>query len=432
MFRRCRSKTRPTLAHCLVLLWTHYEPQLSDVENGLRAANIQPLAIRRLAGNLDADQCGARLRGLLGDDADFDEFALAWLKSLDRWLHQNLKPTALAGTVLTGVDGKPHRIYPRNNFIADTYEDRDELPTWVAQQGHSMAAYAPHVVIEPADKLIGKFRLELRRCDRSAWSRLQQLRDGQSLRVMMWPLAVRIDYPDLDKLRQTPPPEFVSLRDPRNEEVLGIEVEQALQEAARLETTVLIFPELAIPPRVIRRVRAFLARQKGHGHPILTVMGLCHACPRKRGADVNEAVVLGPNGTELYRHRKLAPFAVGQQYPCGERLQTGSTLTVLESPIGNLVTLICLDFFHSEVLPLVNSSLANVMLVPSLSPTTSAHQHSAATLGASRLASTFVCNRWVVDKGKDATSFYRVPRKIDGQVCHIPDHARLPYLLFEL
>jgi predicted amidohydrolase len=254
---------------------------------------------------------------------------------------------------------------------------------------------------------------------------------------MMWPLATDIEYPALDQLRDGPPPAVLSLKDPRNEQALAAEVEAALREAAKQKVTILVFPELAIPPGIYARVRALLAAQEGDSHPLLTVLGLCHACPPGGSADVNEAVLLGPDGTELHRHRKLTRYGMKTGYPCGEGTETGLEIHILLSPIGNLALLICLDLLHKDVVRVITDSVANVFLVPSLSPSTGAHRDRATTLCADQLASTFVCNRWLQDAGSTATSFYRVPSREWGEVLHLPADTPAgvqpePYLLFEL
>jgi hypothetical protein len=425
------SLTPPTPAACLVLLWTYYHPELAKVENELEKAGFRLGRPGRLTPDRSLADCIVELRSLITRNVDFDQFALTWLKRLDVTL-KDISPKMLAGTVFEGIDGRRYRVCPRNNFIAETFEERSALSTWAADQTPSMAAYAPHIVLQPAETPNGEFSVT----PRSDWcprhmSRLRQVRERGSLRIMMWPLATKIEYPALDQLRDGPPPAVVNLKDPRNEPALVAEAEAALLEAAKQKVTILMFPELAIPPRVEARVRALLAAQEGESYPLLTVLGLCHACPPEGGADVNEAVLLGPEGTELHRHRKLTRFGLSGGYPYGEGTQTGLDVTVLSSPIGNLALLICLDLLHKGVVrAITNDSLANVLLVPSLSPTTKAHRTRAAALGTDQLASTFVCNRSLENAGPEATSFYRVPSREWGEVRHLP--ADMPYLLFEL
>jgi Carbon-nitrogen hydrolase len=411
----------PTPAACLVLLWTYYEPQLSEVENALHEVHVQRLRLMppyRRFNRANIAACLERLRALVGQNEDFDKLALALVKGLDRTLH-DLWPQKKTCIQLTGFDGKRYQLRPRNNFIADTYD-------------------APnHTLLIPAQAAdtAPEFRVESRANwgDRHLQSRIRLARDA--FRIMMWPLSIHIDYPDLDKLRGSPPPPFVSLRDPRNEDALKQAVEEALREAREQKVTILILPELAITPGIKDRISELLQGHGDDGYPLLALLGLCHALIPGKQSDVNEAVLLGPSGTVLHRHRKLAPFTQGGDFPCGERIETGSVITILESDIGNLTALICLDLFHVGARRIIERSHANLLLVPSLSQTTSAHRHAAADFVASQLAGTFVSNRPLVrpqamHAQSEGTSFYRVPG--NGEICHLPDQAGLPYLLFEL
>ncbi len=423
----------------MTLLWTYYEPRLGDVENGLRSIGVHPLRLEpdppptvSLRPPAFAAVLG-HLRSVVAESVQFDRTALAFVMSLDRALHRTSR--AIEGDAYVGIDGRMCQLWRRNNFVADTYELRGDGVTWVADQGRFMAAYAPHVLVLPVERA-GEIRVEsrrLRELDRFLDSRLWQERARGSLRIMLWPLTVHIDYPALDELSGTPPP-FISLRDPRNEGALQEEVVSALSEAQRRHVTVLIFPELAIPPSVEATVKRFMANAGGEAYPLLTVLPLCHARLSDEPLDVNEAVLLGPGGTDLFRHRKVSPFSVRSEYPCGERIRTGDMITVLESAIGNITLLICLDLFHERVRGAVGASHANLFLVPSLSGSTTAHRTRATDLGAVRLASTFVSNRHLVsarsrEERARGASFYRVPRR-EGEVCH--ELADGPYLLFDL
>lgn len=423
----------PTPAACLVVLWTYYHPRLPEVENGIDGVSLRRPG--RLSPDRSLKDCIAELRSLVMRDVDCDCFALIWLQSLDRQLHNNHSPKLLARTRFAGVDGKQYLLHPRNNLIAETFEERSGLSTWAGKQSPSIARHAPHFTVQPVGPSGAWPTVSVRAdwCPRHV-SRLRQVRERGSLRIMMWPLTTQIDYPALDQLRAGPPPAVLSLNEPRNEPALAAEVETALQEAAKRKVTILVFPELAIPPGIDARVRALLAAQEGESYPLLTVLGLCHARPDGGDADVNEAVLLGPDGTELHRHRKLTRFGLSSGYPCGEGTETGLDVTILSSPIGNLALLICLDLLHKDVVGAMTDSVANVLLIPSLSPTTEAHRKRAGTMGSDQLASTFACNRWLDDAGAAASSFYRVSSKDWGEVLHLRsgNSKPPPYLLFEL
>jgi len=134
---------------------------------------------------------------------------------------------------------------------------------------------------------------------------------------------------------------------------------------------------------------------------------LCHAPHGSDGSHLNEAVVLGPDGQELHRHRKLSRYT--DEHGTVEHITTGSTLTVLETPCGHLATPICLDVFAEASKALLLASHATVLLVPSLSKKVSAHRDASRAFATDRWGSTFVCNRTVRGFNLDAPSFHWPP-----------------------
>lgn len=127
------------------------------------------------------------------------------------------------------------------------------------------------------------------------------------------------------RIAALPRPAFVVLKDPRNERALLNQVGQAIDTASAEGATMLIFPELAFSPAMLAAAQARLAAHGARGHPILTVAGLCHAPHGSDGSHLNEAVVLGPDGQELHRHRKLSRYT--DEHGTVEHITTGSTLT---------------------------------------------------------------------------------------------------------
>jgi hypothetical protein len=308
--------------------------------------------------------------------------------------------------------------------------------TWSRRQGLSLAAYCARFMVVPSHP-IKAIRIVSRSV--SAWGTryLQDrlLAEREGLRIMLWPLQHALKYSAFDEMVKKPPPLHVSLEKLRNGPEIQEEVLNALEEACKEKVTLLIFPELSITPSTEIEIRRSLAARGMDKHPILTLFGCSHH-RNSRGLDINEAVLLGPDGSELHRHCKLAPFndyADGEDHPCGENLETGQIVTVLECSFGNLTPLICIDLFNSEIKDVLSLSHGNLFVVPSLSPKTSAHQNAANDLQPRTLASTFVCNHWKPSAHR-STSFYQLPLK-NGRRLHIrPDASQFdrPYLLFDL
>ena len=267
--------------------------------------------------------------------------------------------------------------------------------------------------------------------------RLERVRRQGPFRVMLWPLEVRPDCACFEEMRARPRPQFFVCKEPRNESALLESARRALEAARQNEVTILVLPELAFTPAMLVQTQRWLSGGGLDASPVLTLVGLCHAPlndmdAKEADLHINEAVLLGPDGRELLRHRKLTRYSEGQaEEACSERTKIGDTLQVLETPIGNLAILICLDLHaeHSETR--VEASHANLLLSPSLSSSVSAHENAAQSLLASQLAGTFVCN-WTPPgcERRAAPSLYRVPRKVASLERHDPDGG--PYLLFSL
>src|SRR5262249_22156364 len=96
--------------------------------------------------------------------------------------------------------------------------------------------------------------------------------------------------------------------------------------------SILILPELALDITALEAVKDELREHEG-ARPCLTVVGLRHLPvddgDTSRAGWVNEAVVLGPNGAELWRHRKLtyegSDKPMGKYPPFVEDVRPGRT-----------------------------------------------------------------------------------------------------------
>lgn len=427
---------------CFVLLWTFFEEVgLGPLEDRLRAEGLKPYQLRHRLADTAAKpfEPRRRLAKHVGSPVDFDRFAIEWLIRLDRGLNDG--PSArFEPFELRGVDGATYRVRRRNNLIANHFEAE---PTWAAHQGRSLLAYACNHLVVPVQPPGG---FELRCLGEPAWGNrvsragLLHAKETAGLKILLWPLRCRLDYLGLDLSR--PLPAFVSLREVSNEAELVDDVCEAIATARRELATILVFPELAIPPVAEAAVVRALAEEPVEHNPVLTLVGRCHRPSEEPELDVNEAVLLASDGRELHRHRKLVCFT-DRTADCGERLATGNTVTVLESSIGNLVPLICLDLIDVPIRDLLARSHGNLLLVPSLSKKTTAHSDTAKDLQVRRLASSFVVNRWLdhlwqpgqppMMRPEDGgSSFFQVPSRKRAKVAHFCEQRDRPYLLFSL
>jgi hypothetical protein len=426
LLQRLQSQEPVSSEACFVLLWTYLDiSRVAAGENLARSRSLHHFQIeQRLPGGSSLRERVSRaIQELQTEQGDaFDLGCLRLLTALDH----AFKDEPLGEDWFPGMDGMEYQVRPRNLFLVDS------MVTTERDQSGSRSLYTRLHLAVP--RSVEGIDIEIRRFEEWAGSglRLRLRREKSSFRVMLWPLETVLDYPALDPGK--PPSDFVSLDEVRNEKDLRAEVLTALAAARAEQVSLLVFPELAMPLRIQEDIRLTLKGHGPDGHPLLTLVGCCHR-PHPEGGDLNEAILLGPDGAGLCCHKKLTSFTthLGEDRSriVGERLRVGTTVTVLEGPFGNLAPLICLDFIHMPLRQVLTRTHANVFAVPSLSPSTSAHQDAARALQTTNHASSFVSNRTLGGLTEAATSFFRVPWRNGFQV-HLPGKKHSPYLLFSL
>lgn len=419
---------------CFVLLWTYLnQARVAAGENhsrdtmGVHPFRIEPHLPPGPSLRTRLAEAVREIQTRKGDD--FELYALRWLMALDLLLDQR-QGGQLEESWIPGLDGMEYRVRRRNHFLADSFP----RVTSQADQSGSRDLYARFHMAVP--RTVQGISIEIRAEEEWAEPALRSRlgREKNRFCVMLWPLQTILDYPALSPGNTLS--DFVSLDRIGNEEELRGEICTALATAREQEITLLLFPELAVPPETREDIRLTLETHGPAGHPLMTLFGCCHR-QLPEGGVVNEAVLLGPDGTELHCHQKLAAFTKivtrDRALISGEPIRVGTRLSVLESPLGNLMPLICLDFIHQPLFQALTSSHANVFAVPSLSHTTADHRNRAEDLLRTNLASSFVSNRALAGPTEPATSFFRIPCK-DGLRTHLPrSEPREPgYLLFSL
>lgn len=391
-------------ATAFVLLWTYFETiGLSEVENAFVLSDVLPQTIAPYPRDNDRKYRPPhgiahleQQRQLL----NFDQAAVAWLKGVDRRL------ATQTGTFeeqsIEGFDGQRYRVRAANNSIASWFAEAGREIAGSRKQSLSLAAYCRNFRAVPS--AVKGIAIEC--VSAEGWSdpsvddRLRKAaKDG--LRFLCWPLRVplRVDESPA-KSDDGQPRKLLRVTVAARDDVRRAELARAVASAREQRAAILLFPELSISHRDVAILHELLQAHDHDDHPILTVAGVEHS-PRGRSW-INEAVILGPYGQTLRRHLKLSRYGDDDYV---EQIETGTTLSVLESPIGNLATLICLDVFNRTVQSVVEASHANVLLVPSLSPSTTPHERTAYGYLASNLATTLVSNRWIdePDSGRGKT-----------------------------
>jgi predicted amidohydrolase len=273
-----------------------------------------------------------------------------------------------------------------------------------AQEHPSLTTLAPNLRISPA--MVGNYRLRVPRVDPGEW-RLAEAMLVSGMARPEQPLEFHMATLGDQGLSEWWVDEELRVGALRAEEVSESEQDDAAEAfGAALEAapanSILLLPELAATPVSLAAISARLAaREEG---PALTVVGLYHGEAEGEEAQagfapyVNEAVVLGPAGGELWRQRKMsyAEDAVeldGRSVEVAEHIRLGDSLAVMPSPLGTIAVVICLDAFRRETRDRIERSPVRLMLVPSLSRRVYRHRDSLQQLVQALWGVACVCNR---------------------------------------
>ena len=309
-------------------------------------------------------------------------------------------------TALAGLDGQRHYAVARTTVLAEFAGVIDKVSEADQSAGMFPLARLGHVVAEK------NFRL--RELDKITRRRLGVAiegakRHGAAIRLMA--ATPTIDFEG--QLDQPKGRRLVRMGPPNADRLVIVELIAAIRRARDANVHVVVLPELSVSEEAEAAVQAELAMNRSAGHPILTVMGLTHRpCRDHEHLNLNEAVVLGYDGRELLRHRKLATVAVLDVSPVVGQLEDGEKkamrslvreatriadeddrFELLPTPFGLLATVICLDLFHSTGVQALGDGGASLVAVASLSPVTTPHQRAASVLSARQWAVTIVANR---------------------------------------
>jgi predicted amidohydrolase len=324
--------------------------------------------------------------------------------------HRFLRVAAPMVELRPGFDGEERMVAWRGAPLAKRLGG--EYPP-SAQEHPSLATLAPTLVVSPI--VLNQVELRTVSPEGPAWELaeriLQRGVSGESEATLEFHLDTLGPH-GLSGLRPSPAfgvgrydPDIV---DPEDHERCIESAREGVRLAAG-EASVLIMPELAATPAVLAAVKEEIAHSSSP--PALTVIGLYHRRAPEPSASssvvsatkladyVNEAVVLGPDGGELWRHRKLSSAedqAGGKRIV--EDIRLGAELAIARTPLGNLSILLCLDAFAAHARDRVRASPANVLLVPSLSRKVARHVSSLQQLVQVIWGVAFVCNRSPVVK----------------------------------
>jgi predicted amidohydrolase len=414
-------------------LWTWLEERIADLaSHRVKTAEIAAIAEQKeqYVGITD------EVRESLQDDPLYGAAEL-----LAR-VEQSLGPASwpLIGEA-KAFNGEPVLVCWRESAFVETASGVDFNPT--SREHPSLFTLAPRLVVSPL--VVNQIKLQGERAKGLHWNaalgRLQEELASEEPQV-----SVHMDTLGLHGLSgwlQKPGALRGHFDKPKKDDLEATEsaARKAVERASTPEcASLLVLPELSAAESVLGAIKEELRDRPGS--PSLTVVGLRHFVPADEEGEreakyVNEAVILGPRGKELWRHRKLsyagAAKGKGEYPPLVEDIRVGRTLRIIQTPIGNFAVVICLDCFAEKSEERLAKSPASILLIPSLSPSAKPHRDSLRQLVTRLWAIAFVCNRSpLVAKGHEiwngyeARSFWVMalsdpeipPAKIDERAAH--------------
>ncbi|HEX4116435.1 MAG TPA: hypothetical protein VHY18_11245 [Solirubrobacteraceae bacterium] len=418
------------LTDAVAILWTWLEEQLDELGSlQLNMPAVCAAARKRPFVKLDTAEI-ERLRHepLVG--------AAELLTRIARYMRKMSKGAATAGHA-NGFDGIDVVVVWKRPDLAKFVGGGKEAPA--AMEQPALETIAPCLAVCPRE--IEKIELDVLRPSGTEWKAVNLLLaagigEPPTLSVHLDPLQ----HHGLTGWTQVGNPPVGWFDDAKIDKADEENCVEAVREAvahACGPPALLVMPELAATQKVREALSDALsdAIEKRRKPPVLSVIGLYHTpapngavAPALRGATaqashVNEAIVLGPRGNELWRQQKLSK-AYGKSSSSSaasvpEDIVVGRKLTIVPTLVGVITVAICLDSFQARSRERLAHSGADVILVPSLSPSVLRHRTSLGHLVQVLWAAAFVTNRGLPNgrrerslwNGHSARSFWAFQRR---------------------
>ena len=187
---------------------------------------------------------------------------------------------------------------------------------------------------------------------------------------------------------------------------------EALENAKSQHTHVLVLPELSVTPELRDEISVWLDANK-HSF-LLVVPGSFHQI--ETGNKRNIAHLVDFIGDSILTHRKLTRY--GKMDERHEDLIPGSTIEILDTPLGLVALPICKDLSDEDRMKAgtVWADLGcDLLLVPSMSPAAGihAHQRTAESLGRRLNGVVAIANQWDLPETESHCSLVHSPRAIN-------------------
>ena len=194
------------------------------------------------------------------------------------------------------------------------------------------------------------------------------------------------------------------------------ELQSVLERCRDQGVSILVLPELRMPPALDGQLKRFLRAQQasdllsGRGL-ILVAAGSWHVEVDEGRAHVNRCELLDYRGEVVWSHHKMAEYRIApgeESHGSSECIRVGSHLEFCDSPWGRIAVSICVGFFHPPLLPLIEASRADLFLVPAMTKRVRQLQETASRLVGTQFAASFIANCGKTG-GTEERSFFHTP-----------------------
>lgn len=212
---------------------------------------------------------------------------------------------------------------------------------------------------------------------------------------------------------------------------------EVLINCRKKNTDIIILPELTVNMDILTTISQWLFHNNKKKIIKMVIAGSFHFEPVNKENKVidfsneNRCTVLSYNGEILWEHTKLhkfnfinsnlvkiSNFKKEHKIPdditeMPEHIGIGDTIKIIDTPIGRIVILICLDFLESNIHSILFNTFSNCVFIPAMSQSLDVFKNYAGKLTLDCNAMIFCSNScWICNIfNKEYESFYSIPVK---------------------
>lgn len=310
-------------------------------------------------------------------------------------------------------------------------------PRTIHEISNTLSLWHRPLLVTPTD--IGKLTLKRVGRDKVAEIYLKKRLKRRQIRIAISPLSSEGKLQSATHRRDDLTPHFafhVTSIQPEAEQIDALR--ETMQEAWEKGASILVLPELRMPPALLQAAKEFLKHQGSIEQDrglLLVAAGSWHVKEGDDDVHRNRCHVLNFRGEELWRHDKLREYHMFEDGGGQEAILRGESLEFYDSVIGRVAVAICVGFFAKDLEGLLLESGANVFLVPAMTTSITDLESRAKELVRTQHAATFVANSAEISNGSGGPvgdkkgCFYQLPQKgAKPEYLHRDDNL----LLFDL